>query len=196
MWMYFIKGGPIMWPLLACSIVALTIAIERLFYHRSIRVNHAVMRRLLETFRAGDVVAAANLAEKLAPPFRVVFVEGVRQAASPQLADLLEDIADQQTPQLERFLPLLATIASVATLLGFTGTVTGMIQAFEAIAAAGSVTPQTVSSGIAQALITTAAGLFIAIPTIIFHNYFVYRADRYVQILEHYLHEFLKARPS
>ena len=96
----------------------------------------------------------------------------------------LEEAALYEMPRLERHLPILAAIASLSTLTGFTGTVIGMIRAFQDIAQQGNSSPEIVASGISQALITTATGLLIAIPTLLFYHYFSYRVDAITNQIE------------
>lgn len=191
---YFLKGGPIMWPLLVCSIVSLAIIVERFIFFNSIKVNHNLVKKFMELMSENELDAAKKIIEKIKFPLNSIFEEGLKNLNSSGLENILQDVAEQEVPKLERYLPLLASIASVSTLLGFLGTVTGMIKAFESIAAAGVSSPQIVSKGIAEALITTAAGLFIAIPTIIFYNYYNYKVDRYVHIMEHYIKELLDVK--
>jgi len=191
---YFLKGGIIMWPILLCSIVSFTIIIERLLFFRSIRINPFLIQKFLQLVSEKQIDKAKKLAENMSEILRTIFVKSLEQYYSPNFSNIVEDLAEQEIPKLERFLPLLAAVASISTLLGFTGTVTGMIKAFEAIANAGYASPQVVAKGIAEALITTAAGLIVAIPTIAFYHYFTYRVNRYVTLLEHYLQEFINLR--
>ena len=194
MFEYFVKGGPIMWPLLMCSLVSLTIVIERIIFFRGIKVNHNLIQKILELISDKEFDKALKILEKIYVPFKDVFNEAIKNFNSQSLEPILKDTAEQQIPKLEKYLTILSSIASVSTLLGFLGTVTGMIKAFESIAAAGAASPQIVSKGIAEALTTTAAGLFIAIPTIIFYNYFNYKVEKFVHSMEHYIQEILDIR--
>lgn len=194
MFTYFVKGGIMMWPLLMCSIVSVTIIIERLIYYHSIVINPTIIQKVLELLQQRDLDKARKLADSLPSPIKLVFIEGIKNYSSITLESQVQYVAELQIPKLERFLPLLATISSVSTLLGFTGTVIGMIKAFEAITAAGYASPQVVSRGIAEAMITTAAGLLIAIPTVLFYNYFNYRVNRYIHNIEHYTQELLNTK--
>jgi len=191
---YFLKGGIIMWPILLCSIVSFTIIIERLLFFRSIRINPYIIQKFLQLVSEKQIDKAKKLAENMPEIPKSIFTKSLENYYSPNFSDIIEDLAEQEIPKLERFLPLLAAIASISTLLGFTGTVTGMIKAFEAIANVGYASPQVVAKGIAEALITTAAGLIVAIPTVAFYHYFTYRVTRYVTLLEHYLQEFINLR--
>jgi biopolymer transport protein ExbB len=191
MFEYFVKGGPIMWPLLLCSLISLTVIIERFIFFRSIKINHNLIKKFLELLSMKDFDKAVKILEKIQLPFNQIFFEAIENFNSPSLEPILKDTAEQQIPKLEKYLTILSSLASISTLLGFLGTVTGMIKAFESIAAAGAASPQIVSKGIAEALITTAAGLFIAIPTIIFYNYYNYVVEKFVHYMEHYIQEIL-----
>jgi len=103
----------------------------------------------------------------------------------------MEETALDQVALVEKRLSVLSTIASISTLLGFTGTVIGMIKAFQSIAREGVSSPTIVAGGISAALITTAAGLLIAIPSIVFYQYFCHRVNREVKIIEKYSKELL-----
>lgn len=191
---YFVKGGVIMYPILLCSIISATIIIERLIFYTSIKINPTIIHKILEFISNNEMEKAKKLIQTLPEIIKPVFISGIENFYSVNFEQLIQDVAEQQIPKLERFLPLLAAIASVSTLLGFTGTVVGMIKAFESIAAAGYASPQVVAKGIAEALITTAAGLIVAIPTIAFYHYFNYRVNRYVSQLEHYVQELVNLK--
>ncbi|MCS7151343.1 MAG: MotA/TolQ/ExbB proton channel family protein [Endomicrobia bacterium] len=188
---YFLKGGIIMYPILLCSVVSITIIIERLIFFSTVKINPALVEKTLELISKKEMDKAKKIVEKLPVILKDIFIRGIDEFFSINFEEILRDTAEQQIPKLERFLPLLAAIASVSTLLGFTGTVFGMIKAFESIATAGYASPQVVAKGIAEALITTAAGLIVAIPTIAFYHYFNYRVNRYISRLEHYVQELI-----
>ncbi len=188
---YFVKGGILMYPILLCSVISLTIIIERIIFYSSIKINPVVIHKIFELVSNREFEKSKKLAETLPEIVKVVFVKGIEEFYKPGFEETVEDIAEQQVYKLSRFLPLLGAIASISTLLGFTGTVTGMIKAFESIAQVGYASPQVVAKGIAEALITTAAGLIVAIPTIAFYHYFNYRVDRYTTQFEHIVQEFI-----
>lgn len=191
---YFVKGGIIMYPILLCSIVSITIIIERLIFFASLKTNPTLIEKTFELISKKEFDKAKKIVENLPEVFHSIFIKSINEFYSINYEEMVRDVAEQQIPKLERFLPLLAAIASVSTLLGFTGTVVGMIKAFESIAAAGYASPQVVAKGIAEALITTAAGLIVAIPTIAFYHYFNYRVNRYVSRLEHYVQELVNLK--
>jgi|YNPMSStandDraft_1061717.scaffolds.fasta_scaffold00338_19 biopolymer transport protein ExbB len=189
---YFVKGGFLMYPILLCSIISLTIIIERLIFYATLKINPVVTHKIFELVSNKEFEKSKKLAETLPNVVKSIFIKGIDEYYTANFEEVVEEIAEQQVYKLNRFLPLLGAIASISTLLGFTGTVTGMIKAFESIAQAGYASPQVVAKGIAEALITTAAGLIVAIPTIAFYHYFTYRADRFVTQLEHIVNEFVK----
>lgn len=191
---YFSKGGILMYPILLCSIVSFSIIIERLIFFATNKINPTLIHKILELISIKDYEKAKKLAHNTNEIIKTIFVKSIDEINSPNFEQVLEDTSEQQLAKLERFLPLLAAIASISTLLGFTGTVVGMIKAFESIAQAGYASPQVVAKGIAEALITTAAGLIVAIPTIAFYHYFNYRVDRYLIQLEHYIKEYLNLK--
>lgn len=191
---YFLKGGVLMYPILLCSIISFTIIIERLIFFTTNKINPALIHKILELISHREYEKAKKLAHNASEIIKVIFIKSIDEINSPNFEQIVEDVSEQQSAKLERFLPLLAAIASIATLLGFTGTVVGMIKAFESIAQAGYASPQVVAKGIAEALITTAAGLIVAIPTIAFYHYFSYRVDRYLVQLEHYLQELINLK--
>ncbi len=191
---YFVKGGVIMYPILLCSIVSFTIIIERLLFYANIRINSNIVQKVFELILNKEIDKAKKLSQSLSEILKNIFIKGLDEIQSQNFEEVVQDISEKQISKLGRFLPLLAAIASISTLLGFTGTVTGMIKAFEAIASAGYASPQIVAKGIAEALITTAAGLIVAIPTVAFYHYFTYRADRYILQLEHYIQEFINIK--
>ncbi len=188
---YFLKGGILMYPITLCSIISFTIIIERLLFYSSIKFNPEVIHKIFELISKKEFEKSKKLAETLPEIMKVVFIKGIDELYTPNFEEAIESIAEQQIFRLNRFLPLLGAIASISTLLGFTGTVTGMIKAFESIAHAGYASPQVVAKGIAEALITTAAGLIVAIPTIAFYHYFSYRVERFTTQFEHIINEFV-----
>ncbi|MEN3013277.1 MAG: MotA/TolQ/ExbB proton channel family protein [Endomicrobiia bacterium] len=191
---YFLKGGILMYPILLCSIISFTIIIERLAFFSTNKINPNILHKVLELIAHKEYEKAKKLLQNTAEIIKLIFLKSIEEINSPNFTEILEDTAEQQISRIERFLPLLAAVASISTLLGFTGTVVGMIKAFESIAQAGYASPQVVARGIAEALITTAAGLIVAIPTIAFYHYFNYRVNRYLTQLEHYLKELVNLK--
>lgn len=186
----FADGGPMMYPLVICSLIGLGVIIAKTWTlwiaHRS-ALN--VMESVEEAARGGSLDEAAEIAAATPGPAAAILLAGLRRIrhASLRKGELEQVISTTGAIELsflERGLVILATIANVAPLMGFLGTVAGMILAFDSIAASGDVEPATVAGGIKVALLTTAAGLTIAIPVNIGYNYFVARIDKLIVDME------------
>jgi biopolymer transport protein ExbB len=187
MWDYFEKGGPVMWPLLALSILGVTVVIWRWWVLRQVTRNvPGFMKELRARLVEGDVAGAIQVCDNFPSPVSSIVKAGLVRYGRPkdEIERALEDASAHELAVLERGLPILATIAMVAPLLGFLGTVTGMINSFEALASVGLNNPAAVAKGISEALITTAAGLIIAIPIQMAYNYFVTRVNALVRNME------------
>jgi len=188
LWGYFVKGGPIMWPLLAFSIVALAFIIERFIALRRAKINVneflAKIRKALIVNRS--VRDAIKICEQYRGPVASIMKAGLLKygQSKEDIEKTIENAALYEMGRLERGLVVLATTANVAPLLGFLGTVTGMIKSFDALAKAGLSNPGLVAAGISEALITTAAGLMIAIPVQLCYNYFMNRINKFVRDIE------------
>jgi biopolymer transport protein ExbB len=196
MWTYFAKGGPVMWPLLALSILGVTVAIWRWWALRQVTRNlPGFMRELKARLVARDVAGAIAVCEASPSPVASMVKAGLQRYGRSQddVERALEDASAHELAVLERGLPVLATIAMIAPLLGFLGTVTGMINSFEALASVGLNNPAEVAKGISEALITTAGGLIIAIPIQMVYNYFVTRVNALVRNMESAAHVVLEA---
>ena len=199
----FQKGGPVMWPLLACSLLALAFILERI-WTLIIRVpklsdaeeyldevegvlrgegEEATVERVGRGKGVLNYVFAALLKR-----FDALVLE--QREKEDMRRELILAADEAGASYLGRFLEALSTIGTIAPLLGLLGTITGMIRAFSAIAVAGVGDPQAVARGISEALITTATGLIIAIPTIVFYRWLASRADRVLEEIELYTHTF------
>jgi biopolymer transport protein ExbB len=187
-WGYMEQGGPVMWPLLAFSVLGLAVAIERFFALRRARVNVneflAKVRKALMVNRS--LRDAVKICEQYQGPVASVMKAGLLKFGQPKedIEKTIENAALFEMGRLERGLSVLATTANVAPLLGFLGTVTGMINSFDALAKQGLSNPAAVASGISEALITTAAGLIIAIPVQLVYNYYMTRINKFVRDIE------------
>ena len=192
---YFLRGGIMMYPLFLASVLALAIIINKLqVLSRAKTGERELMGRikgLVDQKRVEQAVAVCNNSKGSVAS---ILKAGLSRYDKGQKAmeDAFETQASEEVPRLESYLPALATIAAVSTLMGFTGTVIGMIRAFDSIAAASATSPAIVASGISEALITTATGLLIAIPTLLFYRYFVHRVDRFVSEVERYCREVIR----
>jgi biopolymer transport protein ExbB len=187
MWTYFEKGGPVMWPLLALSVLGLTVIFWRWWALRQATAPvPAFLRDLRASLVSGDVAAAIATCERHKGPVASIVKAGLLRFGRrhEEVERALQDASAHELANLERGLPILATVAMIAPLLGFLGTVTGMINSFEALANVGLNNPAAVAQGISEALITTAAGLIIAIPVQMAYNYFVTHVNALVRNME------------
>jgi biopolymer transport protein ExbB len=176
-----------MWPILLCSVIAVAIIGERLWTLQERRVMPPELTRkvwqLVETGQANERVVSAL--EQNSVLGRLLAV-GLSSRHRPReiLMERLEDAGRHAVHELDRFLNTLGTIAAISPLLGLLGTVTGIIKAFNALAAGGIGDPRALSMGISEALITTAAGLCVAIPALIAFRYLRGRVDALVVQME------------
>jgi biopolymer transport protein ExbB len=180
-------GGWMMWPLGACAVGGVIIIVWK-FVDLSVKSTrtHKVLRDVDARLADHDITGALAAARESNTPAGRIITAGLerREEGTERVMKAIENVGLIEMAQLEQGLVWLATISNVAPLLGFLGTVIGMIQAFQAIQLAGEVEATLVAGGIKVALITTAAGLTIAIPINIAHNYFVTRIDRLVIDME------------
>jgi len=186
----FADGGAMMYPLVLCSLIALGVIIAKFWTlwvaHRH---THSILVHVEEAARAGNLEEAMSLASDTPGPAAAILLAGLKRIRRVTVAEGEVDQAVTTTGAielsfLERGLVVLATVANVAPLMGFLGTVAGMILAFASIEAAGDVDPALVAGGIKVALLTTATGLAIAIPVNIAYNYFVTRIDSLILDME------------
>ena len=183
----FIAGGWLMWPILLCSIVGLAICVER-FYTlnpRKIAPPH-LLATVWKQLKAGELDAERLRHLKKASPLGRILAAGLGNAYHGRdvMKESIQEAAGHVIHDLERYLNTLGTIAAVSPLLGLLGTVFGMITVFAEIMAQGTGNASALAGGISQALITTAAGLTVAIPALVMHRYFVGRIDGIVVELE------------
>jgi biopolymer transport protein ExbB len=187
MWEIVRAGGPMMWPIILCSIIAAAIVLERLWTLQDKRVLPRELTQkvwqLIESNQVNDKVISAL--EQNSPLGRVL-AAGLANRNRPRevLMQRLEDTGRHVIHELERFLNTLGTIAGVSPLLGLLGTVTGIIKSFNAIQAGGMGDPRALSGGIAEALICTAAGLMVAIPALVAYRLLRSKVDSIVIAME------------
>lgn len=183
----FQKGGVVMYPLLACSLVSLTLILERsLFWMREKRrADNALLDEVLELARLREYQKIKARAEGAVDYVARVLVCGLVHREY-SLSKAMEMAAMEEIKRMKRYLPVLDTLITAAPLLGILGTVIGIIHSFDMLGQAGIQDPQAVTSGIAQALITTAAGLMIAIFTLFPYNYFMSKVERAAVRIEKY----------
>ena len=195
MWDLSLKGGVIMIPLLILSILAIYIFIERaVVIRKAAREDRTFMDRIKDYIHEGDVDAALNLCKKTDTPYARLIEKGITRLGRP-MNDVLvaiENVGNLEVAKLEKGFPWLATAAAGAPMLGFLGTVTGMVRAFYNMASAGtSAEITTLSGGIYEALVTTVAGLVVGIIALFAYNYLVARVDGVVNQLEAKTMEFM-----
>jgi len=182
------EGGPIMIPIIACAIVAFAVAVERFFTLRRARINtREFMETIRTVLRQNKVAEAIEVCEKTPGPIARILKAGMLKHGRRKrdIREAIEDAGQLEIPRLERYLGVLATVASISPLLGLLGTVAGMIKAFGEIQAKmGVVNPSDLAEGIGNALITTATGLVVAIPTLVLYNYFVARVENMILDME------------
>jgi biopolymer transport protein ExbB len=179
-----VKGGIVMIPLLACSLVALALTIERLFFWGKIKPQQTI-QTMLGLVEAGEFDKAMKLGKESQHPIARVLAAGLAHR-NPAPAKAMEAAAQAQIPALKSRLGALDTIIALAPLLGLLGTVVGMIGSFDIMSEVGMGQPHAVTGGVAEALIATATGLLIAILTLIPYNYFSARVEKEMDAMEHF----------
>lgn len=188
------SGGVILALILALSVVALAIIIERMWYFRRNRVDEdVIMRRLEQTLAKGNYDEALAICETMPSPITALMKVGIEHRAYSReiIRMAVADAANLEIPQMERYLSFLGTIAHIAPLLGLLGTVTGNIRAFGVLGQVGAVggDPAILARGIAEALVTTAAGIIVAIPATGFYNHLVSHVNHSIIRLENRVNE-------
>ena len=190
-WQLIIQGGPLMWPILLCSLSGLAIFVQKLFYFSSISVDViGIKARVFELVKQNKLRDAIVLCEQSSSPVAKIMKAGIVQYGSSrdEIKEAMEDTSLYEIPKMEKNLSALSTIAHIAPLLGLLGTMVGMTASFHAIqlrsASMNPITSSDVAGGIWQALLTTIFGLFVAIPTLLAFNYCVSRVNRFVVDME------------
>lgn len=195
MWELCLKGGIIMIPLLILSVISIYILVERFFAIRKAAIeDKTFMKRIKDFIHDGEIESAMNLCKKTNTPYSRLILKGITRIGRP-MNDVLvaiENVGNLEIAELEKGFTWLATTAAGAPMLGFLGTVTGMVQAFFAMASAGSNANVTVlASGIYEALVTTVAGLFVGIIALFAYNYLVAMVNKVMKQLEAKTMEFM-----
>jgi biopolymer transport protein ExbB len=179
-----------MWPLLFCAIAGIAFIIERFISFARVSINaKRFVEGLKNTMRRGGVEEGIRYCGRHKAPLARVIEAGLVAykkvgANKGEIEESITIAASDELAFLDKGLPILAAVSTVAPIIGFLGTVSGMISAFDAVAIAGEIEPTLVASGISEALITTATGLSIAFPVVIFHVYFTTRANGYTRMME------------
>ena len=189
MYELFLKGGIIMYPIAFCSVLALGIFLERVWKLRGkkiipkdflIEVEDLISRRKIHE--------AMILCRRDKSSMASIIFEGIKNynQGRDAVKDAVEGIGRQEAAKLERYVGVVGAVASISPLLGLLGTVTGMIKAFNVISVQGVGNPASLAEGISEALITTAAGLIVAIPAFVMYRYLTSKVDRLVLTMEKY----------
>ncbi len=181
------QGGILMLPILLCSVLALAITIERLINLSGSKVHPLeLVSKLKKLIGEGKTTETLAICANSSIPMAKIVEAGIlkRQRSREQVKEAIEHTGKQEASNLHKYLGVLATIASIAPLLGLLGTVTGMIKVFQVISQQGVGNPSALAGGISEALVTTAAGLVVAIPTLVAHNYFFKKANRLIMEME------------
>ena len=183
----FIKGGPVMYALLACSVITTTVIIERVLFwiREDLHRNRALVYNILELSRKGDWEAIRQQVMGSKDYVIRILIAGILHKDF-SMTKAMESAAADQVKRMRRYLYILDTMVTIAPLLGIFGTVTGVMTSFEALGISGIERPFAVTAGIAEVLICTASGLAIAIPSVFFYNYFNSKTEAAVVTIEKY----------
>jgi biopolymer transport protein ExbB len=188
LWETFSRGGPLMYPILACSLLGVAFAIERLISLRQKSVAPKdVAAQVLKAVGENGAAAGIKLCEDRPSALSRVLAAGLALAGNSreELNTAMQEAGERELWHLDRFAKPLSVIAGVAPLLGLLGTVWGMIMAFDVVAAKGALgDPRELAEGIAAALLTTFAGLSVAIPCYVLYHYFRSKSDRMIVEIE------------
>jgi len=191
LWQVFLAGGAMMWPILTCSIFAVAISLEKFLYLRKIALcTKDFLEKILEKMKRHETKEALQICDAANIPLANILKAGILKYDRPrqQIIEALEDASLYEIPHIKKNLSILATIAHITPLLGFLGTVTGMIKCFQIIQARSSslyaVSAPDLAGGLWEALLATVAGLIVAIPTFIIYNYLVDRINDLILEME------------
>ena len=191
-WSLIKVGGPIMVPIILCSIFSMGIVIEKMLFYMYIKSNVPQLKKqVFDYIKNNRIKESIDLCDSNRSPVAKILKAGILKfgASREEIKESIEDSSLFEIPKLESRLNALATIAQISPLLGLLGTVTGMTTSFHTIqvraAGLNPVTPGDLAGGIGEALITTVAGLMVAIPTYVAYNYFVHRTNTFVLEMEH-----------
>jgi len=191
MWEFISKGGPLMILIILCSVIAFAIFIERLWHLRRAKVDtDKFMQAILELIKRNKIMEAIDKCNTTPGPIAHIIKTGIlkHDRTREEIRESIQDAGLHEVPRLEKNLGVLATIAHISPLLGLLGTVTGMVKAFQVIehkaASMMPVNPGDLAGGIWESLITTVAGLSVAIPTYVAYNYLISKVDGFVLDME------------
>lgn len=195
LWDLCLQGGPLMIVLAALSLICIYVFIQRvIIIHKADRLDDSFMKRIRDYIHEGEIESAYNLCRKNDSPYGRLIAKGISRIGRPvnDIMTAVENTGNIEVANLSRGLPWLATTAAGAPMLGFLGTVIGMVQAFYAIASQGnSANISTFSGGIYTALVTTVAGLIVGVVALFAYNYLVARINSVMNRMESQTMEFM-----
>lgn len=195
---WFARGGPLMYPILACSIIALAIFLERLaFLRRKHLLPARFVRNVTRTWQRGDIDQAWRLCEQHDVPLARILRAGLLKAkeGTQEMERAIEATGSHEAGVVGANLRFLGAISNIAPMLGFLGTVTGLISAFNVIAMHGTGDPNLLADGVSEALITTEFGLFVGIPALGAYHYLRGRVERLMHEMEGIILDLLSTMP-
>jgi len=184
---YFLAGGPFMWPILVCLILGIAISIERFISLSRASVNtRSFLNQVITSMDKGGTKAAIEVCQKTKGPVASIFHAGLLRAdrGAEHVEKAITNAGSIEMAFLERGLIWLSTFVTIAPMIGFLGTVQGMVLAFDDIKRANDISPSIVAEGISVALLTTLFGLVVGILLQVFHNFFISKIDRLVIDME------------
>lgn len=194
---FFSKGGPLVYPILFCSVLALAIFVERLIRFGQVKIRgFGLVKQIGQYIKAGKNKQALEVAKQSGSPMGRVLAHAmdVLDQDRETLETVIVHSTEQEVRELSRYIQALATIGNIAPILGLLGTVLGMIKAFMVIQQmGGKVNAAVLAGGIWEAMLTTAMGLAVALPTMVAHSYLVSRVDKYEAQLQDGTITFIKA---
>jgi len=184
---FILKGGFFMYPILICSVLSCALFFEKLWVLRLKKIIPPQFIVDIEhLLRSEKTQEAMSLCREVDTPLSRILLSGIRNYGKrrEEIKEIIEETGKREAAYLDKYIETLGTIASVATLLGLLGTISGMIKIFGVIARHHTVNPSLLAGGISEALYTTAAGLSVAIPTIIFYRYVASKSDSLILLME------------
>ncbi|MFH1868768.1 MAG: MotA/TolQ/ExbB proton channel family protein [Candidatus Omnitrophota bacterium] len=186
-----VRGGPVMYPILLCSVIAFAIVIERVYHlHRAKIDTRKFMDEIANVLKRNKIMEAIDMCDNTPGPIAHILKAGILKHDRPkhEIKDAVEEAGLYEVPRMEKNMTALSTIAHISPLLGLLGTVVGMIECFQVIqqksTSLNPVSPGDLAGGIGAALVTTVAGLSVAIPTYVAYNYLVSRVNSLVLDME------------
>jgi biopolymer transport protein ExbB len=186
-----VKGGPVMYPIILCSVIAMAIIIERAYHLYRAKIDtRKFMDEIANVLRRNKIMEAIEICDKTPGPIAHILRAGILKHDRPkqEIKEAIEEAGLYEVPRMEKNMTALATIAHISPLLGLLGTVVGMVGCFQVIqqksTSLNPVSPGDLAGGIWQALITTVAGLAVAIPAYVAYNYLVSRVNHLIIDME------------